>query len=99
MPTIHLSIPDTLYKKLKKLAEEYGIQVTDLVRVLIKEGLEQGRRSTMQVDNELVNRVEALECEVSLLRELFEKLYDELKELKELVYSKKEVVEPEIINK
>jgi len=40
MPTIHLSLPEQLYSELKRKSEEMGIQMTDLVKVMIRNGLE-----------------------------------------------------------
>lgn len=40
MPTIHLSLPEQLYSELKKRSEEMGIQMTDLVKVMIRNALE-----------------------------------------------------------
>ncbi|BCU68212.1 hypothetical protein HS7_16490 [Sulfolobales archaeon HS-7] len=41
MPTIHLSIPDTLYEKLRQKSDEMGIQITDLVKLYINNGLKE----------------------------------------------------------
>ncbi|AAK42551.1 hypothetical protein SULI_01030 [Saccharolobus solfataricus] len=40
MPTIHLSLPEWMYDELKQKADELGIQMTDLVKLFIKKGLE-----------------------------------------------------------
>ncbi|AOL17095.1 hypothetical protein BFU36_10700 [Sulfolobus sp. A20] len=42
MPTIHLSLPEWMYDELKQKADELGIQMTDLVKLYIKKGLEEG---------------------------------------------------------
>ncbi|NAZ12223.1 MAG: hypothetical protein GU361_05820 [Desulfurococcales archaeon] len=36
MPTIHISVPDKLYQELKEVSENYDIQITDLIKILIK---------------------------------------------------------------
>ncbi len=41
MPTVHLSLPEPVYRELKERAERLGVQVTDLIKFLIKQGLEQ----------------------------------------------------------
>ena len=39
MPTVHLSVPDRVYRELKRRAEDLGIQVTDLIKLYINNGL------------------------------------------------------------
>jgi len=39
IPTVHLSVPESLYRELKSRAEELGIQITDLIKVYIMLGL------------------------------------------------------------
>ncbi len=41
MPTVHLSLPESIYRELKNYAERMGVQITDLIKFLIKQGLEQ----------------------------------------------------------
>ena len=43
MPTVHLSLPEALYQELKEIAEETGMSMTNVIRMLIKEGLERRR--------------------------------------------------------
>ena len=42
MPTVHISIPSKMYEELKKKAAEIGIQVTDLIKLYIRQGLQNG---------------------------------------------------------
>ncbi|GBF08888.1 hypothetical protein apy_06130 [Aeropyrum pernix] len=42
MPTVHLSLPDSVYNELKKRAAELGVQVTDIIKFYIKMGLNKG---------------------------------------------------------
>ena len=42
MPTVHLSLPERTYRELKAKAAEMGIQVTDLIKLYIRHGLENG---------------------------------------------------------
>lgn len=44
MPTVHLSLPEAVHRELKEVAEGMGIQLTDLIKVLIRDGLERLRR-------------------------------------------------------
>ena len=43
MPTVHLSLPEALYQELKEIAAETGMSMTNVIRMLIKEGLERRR--------------------------------------------------------
>ncbi|MGC8674869.1 hypothetical protein [Fervidicoccus sp.] len=61
MPTVHLSISDKLYDELREIAEEYGIQITDLIKVFIKNNLKAARRGTLSPDNEDTEKLEELE--------------------------------------
>ncbi len=40
LPTVHLSLPDSVYKRLKEKAAELGIQVTDIIKIYINLGLQ-----------------------------------------------------------
>ena len=52
MPTIHLSVPERMYRELKREAEKLGIQVTDLVKMFIKQGLDQIRRNELREEEQ-----------------------------------------------
>ncbi len=61
MPTIHLSVPDRIYQELKEAAEVYGIQVTDLIKVFIRNNVrlaKQGILSTSAFDEEKIQEIE-----------------------------------------
>ncbi len=72
MPTVHLSLPEQVYRELKEYASEMGVQTTDLIKMFIREGLEKLRREreermrrSMQRNTELLleilRRIEELE--------------------------------------
>jgi len=42
LPTVHISLPSKVYEDLKKKAAELGIQVTDLIKLYIRQGLQNG---------------------------------------------------------
>ncbi|MCE4625048.1 MAG: hypothetical protein F7C35_04210 [Desulfurococcales archaeon] len=42
MPTVHISLPEKKYRLLKQKAAELGIQVTDLIKLYINDGLMHG---------------------------------------------------------
>ena len=52
MPTIHLSVPERMYRELKREAEKLGIQVTDLVKMFIKQSLDQIRRNELREEEQ-----------------------------------------------
>ena len=97
MPTVHLSLPEKIYVALKREAEEYGMQVTDIIKMFIREGLEKRRkeRNAISVDD----RIEVLEIQVGQLRDMFEELYKRIEDLKDVVEEVKTGynIEPEII--
>ncbi len=55
MPTIHLSVPERMYRELKREAEKLGIQVTDLVKMFIKQGLDNIRRNEIREEEQYSN--------------------------------------------
>ncbi|HIP85770.1 MAG TPA: hypothetical protein EYH17_03900 [Pyrodictium sp.] len=48
MPTVHLSLPEAVYRELKEAAAEMGVQVTDLIKFFIREGLEKIRKERLE---------------------------------------------------
>ena len=42
IPTVHISLPEKLYAELKRVARDMGIQITDLIKLFIKTGLDGG---------------------------------------------------------
>lgn len=95
MPTIHLSVPEALYRNLKAMAAEYGVQITDVVKFLVKEGLERRLRQRRIAESE---RLELLEVEVMYLKDMLEELFRRVDDLKEALEEvKTPVIEPEIV--
>lgn len=80
MPTVHLSLPDKLYEELREAAESYGIQVTDLIKILIRNGVKLAKSgslasSSADLDkiNELIDRISKLEKSVEETRKQLER--------------------------
>jgi len=48
VPTVHLSLPEAVYRELKEAAAEMGVQVTDLIKFFIREGLEKIRKERLE---------------------------------------------------
>jgi len=68
LPTIHLSVPESMYRELKREAEKMGVQVTDIVKMFIKQGLnairrEEERRKAVEYasNNQLAEIMKAIE--------------------------------------
>ncbi len=75
MPTIHLSLPEAVYRELKRYSEALGVQITDLVKFMINNGLEQLREKygyrrdeeIMNTLNAVIHSLENLERKLTLL--------------------------------
>ncbi|MCE4614442.1 MAG: hypothetical protein F7B60_02780 [Desulfurococcales archaeon] len=83
MPTVHLSIPDRVYGQLKEKAAELGIQVTDLIKLYINQGLRYGLNQgggDLEALKEAGKRMDVLEAEVKHKLNLLEGRYYELME-------------------
>uniref|UniRef100_A0A7J3ZJC9 Uncharacterized protein n=1 Tax=Fervidicoccus fontis TaxID=683846 RepID=A0A7J3ZJC9_9CREN len=82
MPTIHLSIPESLYRELKEVAEMYDIQVTDLVKIFIRSNIKLARMGVLSPSStdssrkieELEKRLEEMERVLNTRLELHETL-------------------------
>jgi len=97
LPTIHLSLPESLYEELKRRAEDLGVQVTDLVKFYIREGLE---RKEGEEEKEKDKRYEKLEETVAYLEAKVAQLDMLVEELVQKLLEKEgEDEEVEIINK
>jgi predicted nuclease with TOPRIM domain len=48
VPTVHLSLPESIYNELKQYAQETGTSITDLIKFMIVEGLEKVRKERME---------------------------------------------------
>ncbi|EZQ10817.1 hypothetical protein CM19_03000 [Candidatus Acidianus copahuensis] len=80
MPTIHLSIPEWMYDELKRKAEDMGIQVTDLVKFYIKEGIEGETKSQQKDSTQVEESITFLEAKVAQLDALLGEVMKRLKE-------------------
>jgi len=75
LPTVHISLPSRVYEELKKKAAELGIQVTDLVKLYIRYGLQNGLTPTPYPSSTgrtdigiLEKRLQHLEKEIAFLK-------------------------------
>lgn len=78
MPTVHISIPDKLYQELKEVADIYDIQITDLIKILIKSYLPLAKQGHLSIPDssihetyqQLYSKVENFEKKISELETL-----------------------------
>jgi hypothetical protein len=97
LPTVHLSLPDQVYRSLKERAAELGIQVTDLIKIYINQGLNgalaRRGRGEDRVDRVLAERIERLERELRVKTMLLEGRYKEVQEMIQYVLERIEMLE------
>jgi len=91
IPTVHISLPEKVYEELKSLAGSMGIQITDLIKMFIKQGL----YGNINADAPALQKLKTYEDELtyvkgklylleSLLNETVSRLEDLEKRLEEL---------------
>ena len=74
MPTVHLSVPDKMYSELKKAAESIGIQVTDLIKMVLNENLPLIKKGLITQASPInLERIDALEKTIVELQYKLEK--------------------------
>ncbi len=95
MPTVHLSLPDSVYRKLKERAGELGIQVTDLIKIYIKNGLEGSIFRSRELDSIeiLAKRIENVEKEFRTKTIMLEGRYREVMEILNYIIERVEQLE------
>lgn len=114
MPTVHLSLPDRVYRELRREAEALGIQVTDLIKIYINAGLNGGhivgrprdeddimeiKKVVAELSQALDDRFSILESRIYNLRKLLSSINRRVSELEETVEEiRPAVVEPEILH-
>lgn len=97
MPTVHLSLPDNTYRELKKRAGDMGIQVTDLIKLYIKLGLEKGFASRGSEDQavvmELASKIDRIEKDVRRKYMMLEGRYRHMEEMINYILERLESLE------
>ena len=100
MPTVHLSLPEQTYRELKERASQLGIQVTDLIKIYIRMGLERGFASREARDDEALaavsRKVDKLEREVRIKMTMVEGRYRQLEEALNFLIERVEMLEEAI---
>ncbi len=98
IPTVHLSLPERLHAELKEVAASMGIQITDLIKMFIKEGLHGDLRP---VETPLNSRMKGYEEEITYLKGkifVLESILQEvLSKSEELEKRIRELESPEIV--
>ena len=97
LPTIHLSLPESLYEELKRKADEMGVQITDLVKFYIRMGLKGSFEENEEEEDDRYSKLEEnmiyLEARIAQLEALVSELMRKVNE------NEAEDEEVEIINK
>ncbi|MEN2999711.1 MAG: hypothetical protein ABDH61_03965 [Acidilobaceae archaeon] len=96
MPTVHLAIPDKTYEELRTRASEMGIQVTDLIKLYIKMGLEKGPGEEGGAAHALSKKVDKVERELKLKGTYLEGKIRELEETLSYIIERLEILEESI---
>jgi len=99
IPTVHLSVPENLYRELRSRAEELGIQITDLIKMYIVMGL----RKEFNINSTDINsskdllssKVVYIEGRLAQISKLIENLIGKVSELEERI---EELESPDIIS-
>lgn len=83
MPTIHLSLPESLYEELRRKADDMGVQITDLVKFFIKQGIEGKEDNGQENGEQYEESVAFLEAKVAQLDAMVSELVKKIKLLEE----------------
>ncbi|MEM2376273.1 MAG: hypothetical protein QXZ10_01510 [Sulfolobales archaeon] len=100
IPTVHLSVPDQLYRELRSKAEELGIQVTDLIKVYVMIGLKKDLGGGIgegqnNLREEFNSRIIYIEGRLSQISKLIENLINKISDLESRI---EELETPDIIS-
>jgi len=90
LPTVHISIPSKMYDELKKKAAEIGIQVTDLIKLYIRQGLQNG---LMPIDTGYSENSKNPRASAGELRALKKEIHELRKEIMSLKGKYHEAIE------
>ncbi|MFP3265088.1 MAG: hypothetical protein RXO54_04570 [Acidilobus sp.] len=98
MPTVHLSLSDAMYKQLKEKSDEIGIQITDLIKLYIKMGLQGGLASKQEGSADVLmanlsNRLDKVERDLKLKVTMMEGRYRQLEEALDYILQRLDTLE------
>ncbi len=90
IPTVHVSLPEGMYEELRRVATSMGIQITDLIKMYIRLGLQDslisgGYSQYANGFKELVDRLIYIEGKIALLDETLRETVKKLQELEERI--------------
>jgi hypothetical protein len=89
IPTVHLSVPENLYRELRSRAEELGIQITDLIKMYIVMGLrKEFNINATDLSNSrdiLSSKIVYIEGRLAQISRLIENLIGKVSELEERI--------------
>lgn len=101
MPTVHLALPEALYNELKKRASDMGIQITDLIKLYIRLGLDGALSQPPRVEEEalasLSAKTDRLEREFRLKITILEGKMREVEETLKFLIERLESLEEAVL--
>jgi len=85
-----------MYRELREVANEFGLQITDMVKIFIKEGIEKRleKKKKLSLSEE---RIEVLEGEIFRLKDTVDELFRKIEELSDKLEEMKTPIEPEFV--
>ncbi|MCX8209117.1 MAG: hypothetical protein N3G79_05715 [Sulfolobales archaeon] len=104
IPTVHVSLPESVYEELRRVASSMGIQITDLIKMYIRLGLQEsliseGRFSNSEDLKEIANKLVYIEGKLTLLDETLRETVRRLQEVEERVRELESPVPPAVIKR
>ncbi len=90
IPTVHISLPEGVYEELRRVATSMGVQITDLIKMYIRLGLQDslisgGHSQYANGIKELVDKLVYIEGKLALLDETLRETMKKLQELEERI--------------
>lgn len=101
IPTVHISLPESVYSELRKLASSMGVQITDVIKMFIRDGLHREKiRENGGVPESIKKRLDEYEARMTFLEgkiHVAETLLTTLlKEIEDLKARVEELESPEV---
>ena len=95
---MHISLPEAVYRELKRTASDMGIQVTDLIKMFIRMGLNGdliASRSVVANESRLAGKdVEYLKGKVFIMENMLRSIQEKIEELERRI---EELESPDIV--
>ncbi|MEM1622799.1 MAG: hypothetical protein QW780_02190 [Sulfolobales archaeon] len=104
IPTVHISLPEGVYEELKKVATSMGIQITDLIKMYIRLGLQDSLMSGHRTEysdsfREIFSKLVYIEGKLALLDETLRETLRKLQEVEERVKELESPIPPAVLKR